>query len=248
MMESKILGLIPARFNSSRFPGKMLHLINDRPLIVHTYLNALNSGVFDRLIVATDDERILTLIHDLGGEAVMTDASCPTGSDRIAQALMQCSSTEDFDIVVNIQGDEPSIKASVFQDIIQSLKDDKSAQVSTALVSLQDEKDILDPSIVKCVFNQKRQALYFSRAPIPLGKTGVDLSQHRYYGHHGVYAFRRDFLLQYVQLAATPLQLAEDLEQLKILEHGYSIAVALVDESVLGVDTLEDINKVVQHL
>lgn len=244
----KILGIIPARYGSTRFPGKMLFPIADKTLIQHTHENAKRFDILNSVVVATDDQRIFDHVKGFGGDVVMTSLSCATGTDRLVEALQQNPRFDDASIIINIQGDEPCLDPTVVQKVIDALKSDPLAVMSTAIVRLESNEDALNPSIVKCVIDNNNNALYFSRALIPAGHKMQMQSHIPYYRHMGIYCYRREFLLHYAELPATPLQLAEDLEQLKVLEHGFRIKTALVDSFSIGVDRPEDIKKVEQWL
>ena len=240
-MKKKVLGVIPARFESTRFPGKPLAKILGKTLIQLTYENAKNCEVLSDLVVATDDQRIFDHVISFGGKVVMT-SNCQTGTDRIAEVVFSNKEYDEYDTIINIQGDEPCIETDVISKVIHALDD--QASMSTAVMKLESETDAMDPSIVKCVFDKNGNALYFSRALIPAGKTLTFNHNVDYYRHLGIYCFKRDFLLKFAALSETPLQLAEDLEQLKVLEHGYKIKVAIVHSISIGVDTPEDIKKI----
>lgn len=240
------LGIIPARYGSSRFPGKPLVPILGKSLIQRTYENAQKCETLDELVVATDDRRIFDHVRSFGGNVVMSGLNCPTGTDRIVDVLHACRNYDSFSIIVNIQGDEPCLSPSTLQAVIHTLLL-SDAEVATAVTPLP-ETEATSSHIVKCVMDQQGHALYFSRALIPSGKNLAFRTNVPYYRHIGLYAFKRPFLMQYPHLPPTPLQLAEDLEQLKILELGYRIKTAIVDDVSLGVDTPEDIKKVEQYL
>lgn len=242
MTKNKVVGVIPARLDSKRFPRKMLVDIKGKSLIQRTYENALSSKKLHALVIATDSEEIFNHATSFGAKAVMTSVDCHSGSDRVAEAIERSSEFSQTEIVVNIQGDEPDLSVTAIDSVVQALEDDEDAQVSTACVRIDNAKDAHDPSVVKCTINQNGQALYFSRAMIPYGKTGEFNSELIYYKHFGIYCYRKDFLLKYSSLPHTPLQLAEDLEQLKILEHGYHIHVVEVDSDSIGIDTPQDLS------
>lgn len=246
MKELQVIGIIPARYQSSRFPGKPLALIHGTSLLQHTYTNAKKVKGIDHLVIATDDDRIFKHAKEFGAAVVMTSPDCPTGTDRLAEVVRTHTSFSSADIIVNIQGDEPVIDPLAIDAVIQKLVNDKEAVMATA-VTLLKEEEAFNPSVVKCVTDNKGRALYFSRNLIPGSKNGFNPSQ-SYYKHLGIYAYRRDFLLKYATLSPTALQLAEDLEQLKVLEHGYTIQVAHVKGASIGVDTPEDIQKVEHHI
>lgn len=242
----KVLAVIPARFGSTRFPGKPLSLIQGKTLIQRTYENALICPILDRIVIATDDPRIFDHARGFGAEVIMTDPAHPNGTERIAEVLAKIQ--HDSDIIVNIQGDEPCLHPKVILALVDALVQNPEAPMSTVITPLKNREDALNPSIVKCVIDQKGRALYFSRQLIPGNKEIQYTANAPYYSHIGLYAYRKDFLFQYLTLSPTPLQLAEDLEQLKVLEHGYLIQTATVDHVNLGVDTPEDIHKVESYL
>lgn len=246
--KTKILGIIPARYGSSRFPGKILAPIANKTLIQRTYENAKRSSLLQEIVIATDDLRIYDHVQGFGGDVVMTSTSCPTGSDRLVEALNNNRRFDHAEIIVNIQGDEPCLDPKVTESIINALLSDPVAIMSTAIVKLESEEEAHSPSIVKCVIDKNGNALYFSRALIPAGHSLKMDPEVTYYRHVGVYAYRRDFLLTYTKLPHTPLQIAEDLEQLKVIEHGYRIKTAIVDCSSIGVDLPDDIKKVEKWL
>ncbi|MEM1282662.1 MAG: 3-deoxy-manno-octulosonate cytidylyltransferase [Chlamydiota bacterium] len=246
MPKNNIVGVIPARLQSKRFPRKMLVDINGKPLIQHTYENALSSKKLDTLVIATESKEIYDCAKQFGANVVMTSFDCLSGTDRVAEAIENNPEFAHTKIVVNIQGDEPNLASSTIDSVVQALEDDENAEVSTACVKIDSAKDLHNASVVKCTINLNGQALYFSRAMIPHGKTGEFKSELVYYKHFGIYCFRKDFLLKYGSLPSTPLQLAEDLEQLKILEHGYHIHVVEVETDSIGIDTPEDLKKFLQ--
>jgi len=244
----KTVGIIPARFASTRFPGKPLALIGNKSLIQWTYENAKQSPSLDLLLVATDDERIYNHVESFGGRAIMTSPTCPTGTDRLAEVVV--NHKIECDIVINIQGDEPCLSPAIIDSLVKKLKEERGAVMTTPVVKSYDKEQFLSSSVVKCAFDFTGKALYFSRAPIAFPRNdraadnAVKLS---FYRHLGVYCFKRDFLLTYATLPMTPLQAIEDLEQLKAMEHGYPIHVTVVDDGQphgIGVDHPEDIKKV----
>lgn len=239
----KSIGMIPARYASVRFPGKPLVPILGKSLIQRTYENASRCQMLSKIVVATDDARIFEHVKGFGGEVVMTSPIWPNGTMRIFEAMGQYP---DYDVVVNIQGDEPCVEPTIITKMIEKLNQDLEAVVATPIALL--EKDIANPSIVKCVKTVKDRALYFSRSMIPhLAKNGSN--KHAiYYRHIGLYAYRTSFLATYAKLENTPLQGFEELEQLKILEHGYPIAVVLVDHLGIDVNEPTDIQKVENYL
>lgn len=244
----KTIGIIPARYASTRFPGKLLKEVAGKTILQHTFENAKRCPLIDELIVATDDLRIAKNVKDFNGRVVMTSPSCPTGTDRLVEAVQNNPDLQNCDMIINIQGDEPCMEVEVITKVIEALQNDDLSVMSTAVVPIETEEEALNPSVVKCVINEEGHALYFSRGLIPHGKNGKFHTEKTYYQHIGIYCFRPDFLLHYTSLTPTPLQLAEDLEQLKVLEHGYHIHVAIVDSHTIGVDTPEDLKKVEKKL
>lgn len=247
-LKHKVVGIIPARYASSRFPGKMLASIAGQSLIQRTYKNAQLCDTLDDLVIATDTQQLYDHIRGFGGEVVMTSPSCINGSERLAEAVRSYTRFDDATIIVNIQGDEPCIDPNTINSIVDILKGDPTAVMSTAVTRLTSQEEGSSSAIVKCVFDQNQNALYFSRALIPAEKSLQWNPRLTYYRHLGIYAYRRDFLLQYNQLPSTPLQGAEDLEQLRVLEHGFKIKAAIVANGSIGVDLPEDIQRVEQWL
>lgn len=246
-MSRKAIGIIPARWGSTRFPGKPLALISGRSLIERVYRNAALCKSLDHLVVATDDQRIFDHVKQFGGDAVMTSAECETGSDRLAEVIDRYPDYQGYPIVVNIQGDEPCLPLVAIEKVVELLQDDEGAVAATTISMLKPE-DAHNTSVVKCVKDLQDNALYFSRALIPGNLKGEFQSSHPYYRHMGLYAYRAEFLPIYKALPATPLQRAENLEQLKILENGFRMKVALVDASGIDVNHPEDVKKVESYL
>lgn len=238
-MQSKIIGIIPARYNSSRFLGKLLYKIGSKTLLEHTYENAKKCRVFDELFIATEDALIKDEAKRINAKCLMTN-KCQSGTHRIIDALKSFDVLKDSDILVNVQGDHPKIKPTTIEEIVKILKDDKSATSSTAVTKINYET-AASINHVKCVFDNNQNALYFSRSLIPFSKTPKDIS---YYYHIGLYAYKTSFLYELDKLIDTPLQRSEDLEQLKILENGYKMKVAIVDDMPLGIDVFDDVKKV----
>ena len=242
--------IIPARYASSRFPGKPLVPIAGRPMIQHVYERAHRARLVDAVLVATDDQRIAEAVHAGGGQAVLTSPTHPTGTDRIAEVAAQLT----CDIVVNVQGDEPAIAPEAIDAMVQPMLEDASIRMATLARPLRDVAELLTPHVTKVVVDRHGYAMYFSRAPIPydrhawpeapqlLAAAGiVPTIPTGCYVHIGLYAYRRDFLLQLAQLPQTPLEQVEQLEQLRVLEHGYRIRVVLTTYESVGVDTPEDV-------
>lgn len=247
-MKEKNIGhcvaIIPARYSSKRFPGKMLAPILGKSLLQRTYENAKRSPLLDTIVIATDDSRIFEHAKDFGAEVVMTSTDCLNGTERLAEAYRKYYSHLSIDIIVNIQGDEPCLEPEALNAVIEALAGSHEASMSTAIVKITSEAEATNHSVVKCVIDSFHNAVYFSRALIPGNQSGTYSASCTYYRHLGIYAYRPEFLLTYSSLKTTPLQIAEDLEQLKALEQGYKIKVAIVESHSTGVDTPEDIKKV----
>ena len=239
----RVVGIIPARWQSSRFPGKPLVEILGKSLIQRTYENAAQCKSLDSLVVATDDVRIFEHVQSFGAEVCMTSPACATGTDRSWEVIE--ASYPEADIIVNIQGDEPCLDPEVIELLVTQLQQNPDAAMTTPVSPIIDRHQALMPNVVKCVFDRNGRALYFSRSPIPFAQAPDQTPS--YYRHIGVYCFRRDALKRYVMLKKTPLQECEDLEQLKMLENGLPIHVCMVDDQAAGVDTLDDL-KLVEKL
>lgn len=239
MLQPKILGVIPSRYASVRLPGKPLLDICGKTMIEHVYRCAVASGVFFRVIIATDDERIYDAAKKFGGDVLITNSNHPNGSSRVAEI----ASSVDTDYVINIQGDEPLLDPRMLKELAEGFIGDKDADSATVCIPISHEEDMANPDIVKVVRAQNGRALYFSRSLIPYPRkiTGCPV-----YEHLGVYAFTKDFLLKLVKLPPTPLMEAESLEQLRILEHGYTMAVVITKYAPRGpsVNTPEDMVKI----
>ena len=237
--------LAPARFASTRLPGKPLLSETGRPLIAHVVDAAKRASRINRVIVATDDIRILEAVRAHGGEAVMTRSDHATGSDRIAEVA---AGLHDAEIIVNLQGDEPEISGETIDQVVALLEENPNAPMSTIATPIRDPEIFRDPSCVKVVTDRKRRALYFSRSPIPHHRDGLpEPGRILGYLHLGLYAYRRDFLLRLSQLPQSPLESSEKLEQLRVLEAGFDILVGQVEEPCVGIDTPEDYRRFVER-
>lgn len=231
------VGIIPARYASSRLPGKALAEIAGRTMIEHVYRQARKAKSLTRVIIATDDPRIEAAVRAFGGEVALTRADHPSGTDRIAEVAAGL----DADVVVNIQGDEPTLDPAEIDLVATPFETQPELVMSTVAVPIRDPRDVTAPSAVKVVRDQAGFALYFSRLPLPYYRSG---SGGPHLKHKGLYAYRREFLLKYSTMAPTPLEQAEALEQLRALEHGYRILVLLSAADSIGVDTEEDLERV----
>ena len=232
-----MVGIIPARYASQRFPGKPLAQLGSRSMIQCVYEASCESSELEQVIVATDDRRIYDHVGDFGGEAVMTPPEVATGTDRCFLAAEGLGAT----IVVNIQGDEPLLRPDVIDETVRALRDNQQAVCATPICPCDDQGEISSPHVVKVAAGCDGTALYFSRSVIPYERNRVSQA---YYKHIGLYAYRFSFLQKYSTLKQTPLELAESLEQLRILEHGYKIQCAVVKYDAIGVDTPEDLDRV----
>jgi 3-deoxy-manno-octulosonate cytidylyltransferase (CMP-KDO synthetase) len=237
-----VVAIIPARYASTRFPGKPLARIHGKPMLQHVYERTCRATLVDEVIVATDDERILSAAEDFGARAVLTSACHETGTDRLAEVA---AGLEKADLVVNVQGDEPMIAPEMIDTAIAPLGERPDISMGTLMADITTPEDFKNPNVVKVVTDQQGLALYFSRSPIPFTRDVVPDTAHLNARRHiGLYVYRRDFLLRYPHLDPTPLEKAEKLEQLRALEHGYRIHVALTTHLSIGVDTPEDLEKV----
>jgi len=250
--KTNIIAIIPARYGSTRFPGKSLIMIKDKPMIQWVYERTKRSLLISTVIVATDDERIRQAVTSFGGEAIMTSSGHSTGTDRIAEVANKLS----CDIVVNVQGDEPLIRPEMIDQAINPLMDDPSIPMSTLCRKIENHEEAFDPNVVKVIFDKNGFALYFSRSPIPwdrdawYGKNSwKDLTVNAsLYKHIGLYVYRREFLLRFARLPQTALEAVEKLEQLRALEHGYRIRTVITVHDSFGVDIPDDLSKIIKHL
>lgn len=233
----KAIGVIPARFDSKRFKGKVLEKIQGKPLLWHVYNRACQAKLLDKVIIATDSKKIKNKAEDFGAEVVMTSSDVINGTDRIAQVAESFSS----EVVVNIQGDEPLINPSLIDRLIQVLYDDTSLQIATAAYKTDKKDKLNDHNVVKLVKDKNDFALYFSRSLIPYPRNEDEVCYHK---HLGLYAYRRLFLLTFATLPPSELEKTECLEQLRMLEYGYKIKVIESLHDSIGVDTPEDLEKV----
>jgi 3-deoxy-manno-octulosonate cytidylyltransferase (CMP-KDO synthetase) len=236
----KVVGVIPARWASTRLPGKVLVDICGKPMVQHVWEQARASHSLHDVIIACDEQHVLECCQAFGAKAVLTDKEHPSGSDRIAQVIKSIS----CGIVVNIQSDEPLLDPQLVDAVVDALAKDKDCVLATPVKRIQSEEEFRNPNVVKTVLDKDSHALYFSRAPIPFRREGkADLS--KYFKHLGLYAYRRDFLLTYCSLPKSFLEEEEKLEQLRALEAGFKIKCVETAIETIGVDTLEDVQKVV---
>jgi len=229
--------IIPARYGSSRLEGKPLLKANNKPVIQWVWEKASGCPLADRVIVATDDERIYNACKEFGAEVEMTSALHKSGSDRIAEVA---SRHEEIGYIINLQGDEPLIEKANIELVIKGILEDENADISTLLREIKDEEEAQNPNLVKCVFDANNYAMYFSRSKIPYER---NTGKSKIYGHLGIYGYKREALFKMTKLSQTTYEQAESLEQLRALQNGMKIKVAIVDNIPVGIDTIEDFEK-----
>ena len=230
----KFLGVIPSRYASTRLEGKPLKDICGHTMIEWVYKRTKLSNL-DEVVVATDDERIYKEVEKFGGKAILTRKDHENGTSRIAEV---CEKYSDYDVIVNVQGDEPLIEPDMINSIIESFKNDSTISMSTLKYKLDKMEDIENPNYVKVITDKKGYALYFSRSVIPYPRK---LDIQNYYKHVGIYGYKREFVIEYAKMEPTPLELSESLEQLRALENGYRIKVMETPYKIIGVDTQEEL-------
>lgn len=235
----KVVAVIPARYASSRFPGKPLAKIHDKPMIQWVYERVKGVEGINDVYVATDDERIFDTVECFGGKVIMTSKDHKSGTDRISETISKID--DDIDIVLNIQGDEPMIKKEMISQLISAF-DDESVNMATLKKRLYDEDDINNPNIAKVITDVNNDATYFSRSTIPYNRDGKD--DIKYFKHIGVYGYKKDFLMKFSNLKKSNLEELEQLEQLRVIENGYKIRVIETEYDSIGVDLPEHIEKV----
>lgn len=231
------IGIIPARYHSTRFEGKVLADLDGKPVIQHVYENAKKAKILDDLLVACDDERILKTVQDFGGKAVLTAKAHETGTDRLSEVIHSL----DVKVVVNMQADEPFVRPEMIHGLVSALLEDSVAVMSTLRVRIQNAEDIKNPNVVKVVTDKQGYALYFSRSAIPWHREGKSHQKQFYYRHLGLYAYTKDFLFTFRNLPISQLEAAEKLEQLRVLENGYKIRMVETKYETIGIDTPQDL-------
>ncbi len=243
-----VVCVIPARYASTRFPGKPLADLGGKPLIQWVYERAREASTIDTVYVATDDERIAAAVKDFGGNACMTSTECHSGTDRIAEAVGSING--DIDIVVNVQGDEPLISPRTIDATVNGLLQSPECMVSTPAVPINAEEAFTSPHVVKVVFDVRGVALYFSRSPIPSSARRTAPPEDGVYGykHLGLYVYRREILEQFSRMPPARLEETEKLEQLRLLENGVPIKVVAVEEDSSGIDTPDELASLRQRL
>ena len=231
---SRTLVAIPARWGSTRFPGKPLHLIAGKPLVQHVWERCQDCRVVDDIVIATDDERIVEAARSFGARAVLTNPAHPSGTDRIAEAAQ---SFPEHEIIINVQGDEPLISPALIDELATTLRAEPTIPMITAAALIHDAAQITDPNVVKVVTDARGDSLYFSRSTLPFVRNTDPRTVHK--RHLGIYGFRRDFLFQFVAWPPSMLEMTESLEQLRALENGTRLRVVMTSDLSPGVDTEE---------
>ena len=239
-----VIGVIPARYQSTRFEGKVLADILGKPMIQHVWERGKESLLLDDLIIACDDERVAAVAKEFGAKVVLTAKAHASGTDRIIEVVNPL----DVKIIINIQGDEPLIHPTMIDAVARALLDDSSISMATIMKNIEDERVINDPNVVKVVIDKNNFALYFSRSPIPFHAKDSEIRLPVYFKHTGLYGYTKDFLFTYKNLPVSYLERVERLEQLRVLEEGLRIKVVETKYDTIGVDTPEDLEKVKQYL
>ncbi len=236
------IGVIPARWGSTRFAGKLLADLCGKPVIQHVWENAKKAKALDDLVVAADNEKVIKAVEAFGGKAVFTSPDQPSGTDRLAEVVNPL----DVKIAVNIQGDEPLVQAIMIDSLVMALAGEKNVQMATVIKKIELPEEVANPNVVKVVVDKNGYALYFSRSPIPYDRAGQEGEGKVpvYYKHIGLYAYTKDFLFTFRNLPHSSLENAEKLEQLRVLEYGYKIKTVETKFDTVGIDTPEDLEKV----
>ena len=236
----QVIGVIPARWGSTRFEGKVLAEIKGEPMIQHVWRRAKSSNALEEVFIACDDERVFDKAQSFGAKAIMTSPDHKSGTERIAKAFRYSPA----DIIINIQGDEPLIEPAVIDALAKAISKDSNCPMATVIKALNKEEELNNPNIVKVVVDSSKYALYFSRSAIPFSREKAAFGDITYYKHIGLYAYRTKFLIKFPDLAASSLEQVEKLEQLRALEAGYRIKTVVTEYESVGVDTPEDIETI----
>ncbi len=241
----KTVIVIPARYNSTRFPGKVIYPLNEKPIIQWVWEKALKTKITDEIIIATEDEKVIETVKKFGGNAVLTSPGCPSGSDRVWEVVKN----KDYDIIINLQADEPFINPSVIRKAYKKILKTKEFDITTAVSPIKENNEINNENCVKVAFGKNGKALYFSRTPIPyhhnLSKISTKIP---YYKHCGFYIYKKQALKKFVSAPCGKLELLERLEQLRALEIGLRIGVVIVKDIGPALDSPEDIEKLIKYL
>jgi 3-deoxy-manno-octulosonate cytidylyltransferase (CMP-KDO synthetase) len=240
LTEPQVLAVIPARYASTRFPGKPLVSIHGKPMIQHVWERAQEAPGIHKVVIATDDERIYATVSSFGGTACMTSPHHPSGTDRVWEVA---KTLPQYDLIFNVQGDEPFIDPASLQGAIAAIMENTEADIVTLVTPIRTQKEWEDPNIVKAVLNRQGKALYFSRAPLPSPREAKELPTPAY-RHLGLYLYRRKALERFTALPPSPLEQVEKLEQLRALEDGMTLYTVVVDKAPIGIDTPEDLQRI----
>jgi len=239
-----VIGVIPARYSSTRFEGKVLADVLGKPMIQHVWERAKQARILDELIIACDDERVFNAAKEFGAKAILTAKAHTCGTDRIIEVINPL----DVKVVVNIQGDEPLIDPMMIDMVARPLLDDSSLSMATLMKKIENTAEIHDPNTVKVVVDKNNFALYFSRAAIPHYAENSEVNTLNYYKHIGLYSYTKDFLFTYRNLPVSQLEKIEKLEQLRVLQEGYKIKVLETKAETIGVDTPQDLERLISRL
>lgn len=241
----KIIGIIPARYQSIRFPGKPLALISGKPMIQHVFENASKSTSLNEVIVATDDERIFSCVNNFGGKVIMTNKNHQSGTERCNEVLQDLRKKgDDFEVAINIQGDEPFLNPEQIETIVRSFENDGKIKISTLIKKIHQTDELFNPNVVKAVVNQAGEAIYFSRLPIPFMRDierDEWINHHTFFKHIGIYGYRSEVLKEICDLEKSELEKSENLEQLRWIENGFAIKTEITTLENQAIDTPEDL-------
>ena len=248
----KIIAVIPARYESTRLPRKVLTDICGKPMIQHVYERVSNVPFIQETIIATDDKRILRVAQKFGANVEMSPKNCKSGTDRIAWLVKRMHDIREEDIIINVQGDEPLVNPKAIEKLIKTISSDSHVVMASLMTKISDINELMDPDVVKVIVDKDNFALYFSRSPVPFLRDKWKNSKNKpvldktniFYKHPGIYAFRKYFLLKYAKMPQTYLEKTEKLEQLRVLEHGYRIKMAEIEFDLISVDTSVDLEKI----
>jgi len=230
------IGIIPARYNATRFEGKVLADLLGKPVVQHVWEKACRASTLSDLIIASDDQRVIEAVHNFGGKAILTSVNQPSGTDRLAEVVNPI----DVKIIVNIQGDEPLLHPTMIDELVRTMQEDESISMATVIKKIEQNEELMNPNVVKVVIDRFNNALYFSRSPIPFEKGEPSKI---FYKHLGIYAYTKDFLFTFTNLPKSNLEKAESLEQLRALENNYKIKTIETKFDTVGIDTPDDLEK-----
>lgn len=248
----KAVGIIPARYASTRFPGKPLVDINGKSMIQRVFEQASSCKSFSSVYVATDDKRIFEHVIEFGGKVVMTSIDHQSGTDRCKEAIENISfELDNADIVINVQGDEPFFKTDKIELLLNCFRENPNTQIATLIKKIEQKEELLNPNVVKAIVNKNSQAIYFSRQAIPYNRGAEEnqwITKHNYFKHIGIYAYRFDILKQISSLKPSSLEQAENLEQLRWIENNFSIQTKITSTENIAIDTPDDLKKIINKV